>query len=73
MNTTKLTLKLFLVISLFCATAFADGNMPGGGFADDGNMPGGGKACTENCLIEDQPEEIPFVKFVRQYLISIFG
>ncbi len=72
MNTTKLTLKLFLVISLFCTTVFA-GDMGSGGFADDGDMGSGGKACTENCLIEDQPEENPFVKFVRQYLISIFG
>ena len=53
MNTTKLMVKLFLIISLFCATAFAedghmgsgnlaDGHMSNGGIADDGHMGSGG-------------------------------
>lgn len=55
----KNTLKLTLVIALFCTTVFADGNMGSGGFAPttkesggvmgsggfaDGNMGGGGFA-----------------------------
>lgn len=55
----KNTLKLTLIIALFCTTAFADGNMGTGGFAptnkesggvmgtggfSDGNMGGGGFA-----------------------------
>ena len=45
MNTTKLMVKLFLIISLFCATAFAeDGHMGGGNLYDDGHMSNGGFA-----------------------------
>ena len=52
------TFKVLLVLALFCTTAFADGEMGGGGFADsgegtkivttrtteDGEMGGGGLA-----------------------------
>ncbi len=55
--TTKLTIKLFLIISLFVSVGFADdGHMPSGGFTgngsevicDDGHMPSGGLVCVEN-------------------------
>ena len=39
----KVTLKVALVISLFCTTAFADGE-----------MTSGGKTCSENCLADRQ-------------------
>ena len=44
MKITKLTIKIFLVISLFASVALADGQMGGGGFADDGQMNGGNVA-----------------------------
>lgn len=82
MNTTKLMVKLFLIISLFCATAFAeDGHMGSGGFADDGSMSAGGIADDGHMgsgnldgdmggggLTDNQ-----ILKFVRGYLFSIFG
>ncbi|MCD9186148.1 MAG: hypothetical protein LUM44_06930 [Pyrinomonadaceae bacterium] len=37
----KNTLKLTLIIALFCTTAFADGNMGGGGFAPTTTESGG--------------------------------
>lgn len=61
--TTKLTIKLFLIVSLFASAAFAedDGNMPGGNFTngltdapcvvlndDEGNMPGGNINCDDS-------------------------
>ncbi len=46
MKITKLTIKFFLIISLFASVALADGHMGGGGFADDGHMGGGGKTCS---------------------------
>lgn len=61
-STSKLTIKLFLIISLFVSAAFAedDGHMPGGNFttggtdtevcdvtADDGHMPGGNIVCED--------------------------
>lgn len=74
----KNTMKLFLTIALFCTTAFADGNMGGGGFTD-GNMGGGGKTCTGNCLVDSRPtaetgdSDNSVMKFIEDYLISIFG
>ena len=42
----KLTLKLFLVVSLFSSATFADGD-----------MPGGGRTCTQNCYTSnEQPD-----------------
>ena len=71
----KHTVKLFLVIVLFCATAFADG---------DGNMGNGGKTCTSNCLAANQTATTTgnddensssnsVIKFIQEYLVSIFG
>ncbi len=79
----KSTIKLFLVVVLFCSTTFADGNMGGGGFTD-GNMGGGGKTCTSNCLVQnpnvdtkndtDQKQsEDSILDFVKEYLFSVFG
>ena len=71
----KHTVKLFLVIVLFCATAFADG---------DGNMGSGGRTCTSNCPTPVQSTVLPeneketdssdsMIKFIQEYLVSIFG
>ncbi len=82
MNTTKLMLKLFLVISLFCATAFADGNMGSGGFADDGNMGTSGYTEGEmpNGVVADDGDmgagsltDNQILRNVCDYLFSIFG
>ena len=73
MNTTKLMVKLFLIISLFCATAFADdGNMSGGGFADDGNMSGGGLTADDGDMGTGSLTNNQILTFVRGYLFSIF-
>lgn len=59
MKNTKLMVKLFLVLALFVTTAFADGHMGGGGFADDGHMGGGGRTCdpqTQNCVPTCNPQ-----------------
>ncbi|MGI9056184.1 MAG: hypothetical protein ACR2F2_10335 [Pyrinomonadaceae bacterium] len=82
MNATKLMIKLFLAISLFCATAFADGNMGSGGFADDGNMGSGGYTEGEmpNGTVADDGDmgaggltDNQILRFVRDYLYSVFG
>lgn len=44
MKTTKLTVKFFLIISLFASIALADGSMNNGGFAEEGSMNNGGLA-----------------------------
>lgn len=97
--TNKLTIKLFLIISLFASAAIAeDGNMPGGTFtnslpetpcvtvtADDGNMPGGTIICQESdddgnmpggtriSSAENSTKEDSILKFIRNYIFSIFG
>lgn len=71
----KLTLKIALVISLFCGTALADGD-----------MGAGGKSCEQGCLADGgQNTEILAVNtgqdqqpgglffFIKDYLESIFG
>lgn len=53
MKNTKLTVKFFLILSLFASNVLADGQMNGGGLTDDGQMNGGGKACnpqTQTCV-----------------------
>ena len=80
----KFTLKLFLVICLFSSVTFANGDMPGGGFA--GDMPGGGFTCTENCSNDDgqsqssdansdgsQNDDGSILDFVEDYLFLLFG
>lgn len=84
----KNTIKFFLVVVLFCSTAFADGSMGNGGFADDGNMGNGftdgsmgnGKNCAPNttCLsnqstVNNANSKDSMIKFIQDYLISIFG
>lgn len=73
----KLTLKIALVISLFCSTALAEGEMGNGGFA--GEMGNGGKTCTENCLAGSQTDTTTIndkgdiLTFVKDFLTKIFG
>ncbi|MCD9186564.1 MAG: hypothetical protein LUM44_09025 [Pyrinomonadaceae bacterium] len=79
----KNTIKFFLVIVLFCSTVFADGSMGNGGFADEGNMGNGftdgsmgnGKTCAPNttCLSNSSTPTDSVIKFIQDYLISIFG
>ena len=52
----KSTIKLFLIVTLFVSTAFADGDMGSGGFAE-GNMGNGAKTCAINCLTDNQTNE----------------
>jgi hypothetical protein len=40
----KSTMRLFLLVALFCGTVLADGEMGGGGLAAPGEMGGGGVA-----------------------------
>lgn len=81
-TTTKLTIKLFLIVSLFVSAAFADdGHMPGGdGYnnddssgsvcvADEGHMPGGDSTTISN----GYTSEDSILKFVKNYLYSMFG
>jgi hypothetical protein len=71
----KLTLKIFLVVSLFSSIAFAD----------DGDMSGGNKTCppgqtcfTEgdmsggNRAVNDQDQNDSVLTFIQKYLGSIF-
>ena len=82
MKITKLTIKIFLVISLFSSIALADGQMGGGGFADDGQMSGGGVAddgTMGNGGIADDGQMggggiADSIKiFVKEYLASLLG
>ena len=82
----KLTLKLILVVCLFCSSAFAEGDMTNGGFADgemgsggfaDGDMTSGGKADGDQgnggLTVNDPNQNNPILIFVQKYLFSIFG
>lgn len=77
----KSTIKFFLVVVLFCSTAFAEGNMGSGGLGDDGNMGSGGKTCQINCSNDDQEDNEDdsdesdnlILDLVQDYLFSIFG
>lgn len=72
----KLTLKIILVICLFCSSAFADGEMTSGGLTD-GEMTSGGKVTGEmtngGLTANDQNQTDSILIFVQKYLISIFG
>ena len=77
----KLTLKVALIISLFCTTAFA-GDMGEGGFAGDmgegsfcGDMGEGGKCLTsDNTDVDDKDvKHEDIFDFVRIYLSKILG
>lgn len=67
----KLTIKLFLIISLFCSVALA------------GDMDEGGLACSE-CVVEVKEHkdfsksekievETSFVSFIRNFFGKMFG
>lgn len=82
MKTTKLTVKFFLIISLFASIALADdGQMGSGGFADDGQMGSGGYTCNEEvetCSNEDgQMGSGGFADsmsiFIKDYLAKLLG
>lgn len=65
----KLTLKLFLILSLFCSVAFAEGEMTSGRTCPQGQ---------QTCLVQEpaEPETTEadtILIFIHKYLISIFG
>ncbi len=80
----KSTIKLFLIVTLFVSTAFADGDMGSGGFAE-GNMGNGAKTCAINCLTDNQTNESTdedsnstesdksVLIIIQDYLNTIFG
>lgn len=78
----KFTLKILLVISLFCSVALAEGDQGSGGFAE-GDQGSGGKNCVENCLVDNQKmrvfkdnqteSEDYLLTFIRDFLTRILG
>lgn len=81
----KNTMKVFLVIALFCSAAFADGDMGAGGLWSgdgttnlEGDMGAGGKHCPEGqtCLTEGDDSEDSddsILESIKDYLASIIG
>jgi hypothetical protein len=65
----KSTMKLFLLLAIFCGTAFADGDMGNGGRT--GDMGNGGLACVDKCVASDESSDVMIL--VSKYLITIFG
>ncbi|MBK8305032.1 MAG: hypothetical protein WBC19_07015 [Pyrinomonadaceae bacterium] len=45
----KTTIKLFLIVSMFCATVLADGNQGSGGYKCENGQETCPPPCTENC------------------------
>jgi len=82
--TMKSTIKLFLIVTLFVSTAFADGDMGSGGFAE-GDMGNVAKTCATNCLPDNQTNESTdedsnptesdksVLIIIQDYLNMIFG
>lgn len=75
----KSTMKLFLVLALFCGTAMADGDMGNGGRTGDmgnggrdGDMGNGGLACAAKCVEPDTAGSTDLITIVTNYLSSIF-
>lgn len=78
----KLTMKLFLIISLFCSTALADGDIDQG--QRNGNGSGGGFACAE-CVVDNEFEnkdfdrsekkrvEHSFMTFIKGFFDKMIG
>jgi hypothetical protein len=77
----KFTIKIALVISLFCSTAII-------GLADDGQMGSGTRTCQTNCHADGQPtidnndskavknetNDFPEIyEFLKDFLSEIFG
>ncbi len=72
----KLTMKLFLIISLFCSAAFAEGDQ------NTGNKNGGGFVCSECVVVDDGKEnadsektevENSFVIFIRDFFSKMLN
>lgn len=67
----KLTIKLTLIISLFCSVVIA-GDQGEGGFTE-GDQGEGGAKCTE-CVKENQKESKDhWLIFIEDYLNKILG
>lgn len=81
----KNTLKVFLVIALFCSSAFAEGDMGAGGLWSEGNtttsldgdMGAGGRTCPQGqtCLLSDESNtsDDSTLASIVDYLASILG
>lgn len=72
MKITKLTVKIFLIISLFASVALADGQIGGGGFADDGQIGGGGKVADDGSMGSGGLTDSVMI-FVEEYLAALLG
>ncbi|MBC7899621.1 MAG: hypothetical protein H7070_06160 [Saprospiraceae bacterium] len=79
----KNTMKIFLVIALFCSTSFAEGDMGNGGLWSgdettnslEGDMGNGGKTCPQGqtCLVGSNDSDDSILKSIKDYLASIIG
>jgi len=75
----KSTIKLFLVLALFCGTALAEGDMGNGGRAGDmgnggrdGDMGNGGLVCAEKCVLSPSDDSSDLMTLISKYFISVF-
>lgn len=83
MKITKLTIKFFLIISLFASVALADdGQMGSGNLTDDGQMGGGNKTCSSGvynqngiCVVQGgfANDEKAVLDFIKGFLSSLLG
>ncbi len=79
----KTTMKIFLVIALFCSTSLAEGDMGAGGFWSgdettnslEGDMGADGKTCPQGqtCLVGGDNSDDSILKSIKDYLESIIG
>lgn len=74
----KTTMKLFLILSLFCSVALADDGDMNSGNKSGGS--GGGLTCAECVITEPAPTsetgqetEDPFTRFFRDFFFMIIG
>ncbi len=74
----KTTIKLFLIVSMFCATAFADGNQGSGGYKCENGEPICPPPCTENCggdfatpAPEDQDTSVDIITVIAEEIFWI--
>ena len=75
----KSTIKFFLLLALFCGTAFADGDMGNGGRTGDmgnggrdGDMGNGGLACAKKCAEPVSNDSSDVLTIISKYLSSMF-
>ena len=79
----KNTMKVFLMIALFCSAAFAEGDMGAGGLWNDetptssleGDMGAGGRTCEEGktCVTDSDDDDNSMVETITNYFASLHG